>query len=149
VPYNASGGYITPTGGYRNAPTSSPVPPGGPGPVPPDGFTTQGVLVVNTAELGLAVTAFQDVAAAVQAATSTVVDGTEGGSLGNAPWGSDPLGASFGAQYVPVAQALNSALDGLGQVFSGIASQLAATQSAFASVEDENVNLAVSLGSGG
>jgi hypothetical protein len=149
VPYNASGGYITPTGGYRNAPTSAPVPPGGPGPVPPDGFTTQGVLVVNTAELGLAVTAFQDVAATTEAATSMAADGTAGGSLGNAPWGSDPLGASFGAQYAPVAQALNGALDELGQVFAGIASQLAATQSAFTAVEEENFNLAISLGSGG
>ena len=142
VPYDAAGG-------YRNAPTSAPVPPGGPGPVPPGTVATQGAYVVDTDKLGLAVTAFQDVAAAARAATSQAAAGTEGGSLGNAPWGSDPLGASFGAQYAPVAQALTNALDGLAQVFAAIASQLALTQSVFAAAEEENFNQAVRLGAGG
>ena len=143
VPYDATDGF------YRNAPTSAPAAPGGPGPVPPGGFTTQGVLIVDGDKLAQAVTAFHAVATATQAATNQAAEGTQGGSLGNAPWGSDSLGASFGAEYVPVAQTLNSALDGIVEVFTGIASQLAATQSAFAATEDNNFRLASSLPAAG
>jgi hypothetical protein len=134
-----------PSGGYRNAPTGAPTPPGLPGPPPPDANALSNIIAVDTAQIAQAAAGFRAVAGDTRTAVNEARSRTEGTSLGATPWGQDPLGNAFGTQYAPVAQAMDQALDSLVALFDDIADRLAATGGIFTAAEDHAIHLASSL----
>jgi hypothetical protein len=129
------------TGGYRNAPVSAPAPPGAPAGSPGSGFSTDGVVVVDPDQIRIAAAGFRRVAEDVRSAVQDAMNRTQGGSLGAAPWGSDPLGKSFEAQYVPVVQPFTEALNQLHDLFDGLADRLTSAAADLTGSEDTAVRL--------
>jgi hypothetical protein len=137
-----------PAGGYRNAPTSAPASPAAPGVPPPWVMPSGGVISVDEAVLGQAVTLFRLAAADAAGVAAKVPRPVVGSELGAAPWGDDPLGAAFGAQYADPAQQMGVALDELAGLLTGVADQLASVTGTFVAAEDRAVDLAAGLEGG-
>jgi hypothetical protein len=137
-----------PTGGYRNAPTSAPAPPGGPNALPSDAGLFQHLLVVDTAKILRGAAEFRTAAEDARTSVADARQRTEGGELRATPWGSDPLGTAFGSQYVPVAQAMDQALDGIVGLLSEIADRLTAASGLLTGADDFAMSTAKSLRSG-
>jgi hypothetical protein len=139
------------SGGYRNAPVSSPspdlqLPPAPTGPGAGD------TLVVDLAALGKAVKAAQEAVGAAQKAAQPSQDAVS--RSGAAPWGDDPgLGQAFGGVFAEPRNNLVEAVQKLPTVLQQMADNLTATQGVFADAEDASVHdatvLALNMGTGG
>ena len=134
-----------PTGGYRNAPTSAPTPPPVVGPPPSDAPVFANVVVVDTSKIDMGAAGFAAAAGDAQNVVTLTRAGTQNNELGATPWGTDPLGAAFGAQYVPVAQAADQAMDALAGMLSDIADRLTTASKTFTGAEDFALGTANSL----
>jgi hypothetical protein len=102
-------------------------------------------VVVDAAQLRLAVAGFQAVADDARRAVQDALNRAEGATSGTAPWGSDPLGKAFEGQYLPVAQPFADAVAALPDLFEGIADRLAAAANNYTAADEKAVELATNL----
>jgi hypothetical protein len=70
---------------------------------------------------------------------------TGDGSSTVTPWGTDPLGESFGSRFLPVSQQLNEAFDCLTSLFDSVSDRLELTSRALVAAEDHATVLANDL----
>src|SRR3981081_4277130 len=113
-----------PFGGYRNAPGVSPGPVNQTPSQPPPFTPPAGTVAVNTDDLQNAATGFQDISAEVAQISQRLTSTLSGNDAGGSPWGNDPVGQSFGAQYIPARDVALNSLQGLATLLEDISTSL-------------------------
>jgi hypothetical protein len=109
-----------------------------PGSDPPSAPSRIDLLYVDTEILRNAATGFQSEAGLATTVHERLRATASANASSEAPWGDDPIGASFASWFVPVSEATFEALRKLPEILGEIADALTVAAADFDAAEDEN-----------
>jgi hypothetical protein len=136
-------GTPSPAGGYRNNPTYAPQPDSTVPTTPSGDPSLSGIIAYDGDQLRMAKNGFVGAATDASTIESRLAAILGAPALGAHPWGQDPLGQAFEAQFAGTAEQAAQALAALGGILLGIADDLDRVGHLFAAADEDSTAIAM------